>query len=250
MDDRKTPQNKKTETEEIKEPDYIGHRQRLKARFLADLGKSMPDYELLELVLTYAIPRKDVKPIAKELIRKYTNLANVLVAPAYDVIEKGGVSNNTAVLFSLIHACCNKICWENLENKDAPMLTNKEMIVDYCRSCIGYSNQERLLIIYLNKAGKFIAQSIEQVGTIDAVLISPRDVVAGALKNNAMSIIISHNHPSGNCTPSQADVEMTKQLAEALNVVGIQLDDHIIISTNGYFSMRERAPYILAPNGR
>ena len=108
MDDTKKTKKKIIKQEDNKEPDYIGHRQRLKARFLADLGKSMPDYELLELILTYSIPRRDVKPIAKELIRKYSNLVNVLVAPASDIIEDGGVSNNTAVLFSLIHACCNK----------------------------------------------------------------------------------------------------------------------------------------------
>ncbi len=246
MDDIKKTKKKITKQEENSEPDYLGHRQRLKARFLADLGKSMPDYELLELILTYSIPRRDVKPIAKELIRKYSNLVNVLVAPASDVIEDGGVSNNTAVLFSLIHACCNKICWENLENKDAPMLTNKEAIVEYCRSCIGYSKQENLLIIYLNKAGRFITKNIEQVGTVDAVMISPRDIVAKSLKNNALSIIIAHNHPSGNTTPSNADVDMTKQLAQALDVVGIKLEDHLIITTNGYFSMRERAPYVLS----
>ncbi len=250
MDDINKTKKKIIKQEENKEPDYIGHRQRLKARFLADLGKSMPDYELLELILTYSIPRRDVKPIAKELIRKYSNLVNVLVAPASDVIEDGGVSNSTAVLFSLIHACCNKICWENLENKDAPMLTNKEAIVEYCRSCIGYSNQENLLIIYLNKAGRFITKNIEQVGTVDAVMISPRDIVAKALKNNALSVIIAHNHPSGNSTPSNADVDMTKQLAQALDVVGIKLEDHLVITTNGYFSMRERAPYVLMPNRR
>ena len=251
MDDTKKSKKKITkqdkEEEKKKEPDYIGHRQRLKARFLADLGRSMPDYELLELILTYSIPRRDVKPMAKELIRKYTNLVNVLVAPASDVIEDGGVSNNTAVLLSLIHACCNKICWENLESRDAPMLTNKEAIVEYCRSCIGYSNQENLLIIYLNKVGRFITKNIEQVGTIDAVMISPRDIVAKSLKNNAVSIIIAHNHPSGNNTPSNADVDMTKQLAQALEVVGIKLEDHLIITTNGYFSMREKAPYVLHP---
>ncbi len=242
---KKSSLKEEIQQEKEQQPDYIGHRQRLKARFVADQGRSMPDYELLELILTYSIPRKDVKPLAKSLMRKYYNLANVIAAPMSHVMEEGGVSANTAVLFGLIHACSNKICWENLEGKDILNLTDKQMIVDYCRSCIGYAEQEKLLIIYLNKARKFIAQNIEQVGTIDAVMISPRDIVAKALKNNAMSIIIAHNHPSGNATPSNADIDMTKQVSQALKAVGIKLDDHIVITQNSYFSMQEKAPFIL-----
>ena len=236
---KKASESPKTkETKEV--PDYFGHRQRLKARFVADMGKTMADYELLELILIYAIPRKDVKPLAKALLRRYSNLASVLAAPLDNLLKNESV----AILCGIIHACANKISWENLENKDAPILSNKKLIVDYCRSCIGYSGQEHLLIIYLNKHGKYIAQNIEQVGTIDAVMISPREIVSKALNHNAAAIILAHNHPSGNATPSNADIEMTKQVVRALKAIGVRVDDHLIVTPGSYYSMQEKVPFI------
>ena len=225
-------------------PDYIGHRQRLKSRFITDRGRSMPDYEILELLLTYAIPRRDVKPIAKELIKRYINLANIFVAPIEGLMKIKGLGNNAAVLCALIQACSSKICWENLHDKDAPSMTDKRYLVEYCRSIIGHSGQEQLLVIYIDKHGKFIRNSIEQVGTIDAVMISPRDIVAKALMYNAFAIIIAHNHPSGDCTPSKADIQMTKQLKEGLKTVGIGLFDHVIISSQSAYSMRDHLPFM------
>lgn len=225
-------------------PDYIGHRQRLKSRFVADRGRSMPDYEILELLLTYAIPRRDVKPIAKELIKRYINLANIFVAPIEELIKIKGLGNNAAVLCALIHACTSKICWENMHNKDAPSMTDKRYLVEYCRSTIGRGGQEQLLVIYIDKHGKFIRDSIEQVGTIDAVMISPRDIIAKALLYNAYAIIIAHNHPSGDCTPSKADIQMTKQLKEGLKTVGIGLFDHVIISAQSAYSMKDHLPFM------
>ncbi len=238
----------KTPAKEKEQPDYIGHRQRLKARFIADGGRSMPDYEMLELILTYAIPRRDVKPLAKSLLRRYATLGNVLALPMEKILQTEGVGENCAVLFSLIHACAKKISWENLENRDVPILSNKQEIVEYCRSCIGYSSHENLLVIYLNCRGRYMAQNIEQVGTTSAVMISPRDIVAKALLNDASGIIMAHNHPSGDTTPSKADVEMTRQVAAALKSVGIKLEDHIIVSATSHYSIRERAGYILSPS--
>ncbi len=238
---------KKASAKNKEQPDYIGHRQRLKARFIADGGRSMPDYEMLELVLTYAIPRRDVKPLAKELLRRHNSLANVLALPMEKILQTEEVGENCAILFSLIHICAQKISWENLENKDTPILSNKQQIVEYCRSCIGYSKHENLLVIYLNCHGKYMTHNIEQVGTTSAVMISPRDIVAKALMNDASGIIIAHNHPSGDTTPSKADLEMTCQVARALKTVGIKLEDHIIVSATSHYSIRENAGYMLAP---
>lgn len=221
-------------------PDYIGHRQRLKARFVTDKGRSMPDYEMLELILMYAIPRKDVKPLAKNLIRHYTNLANVLAAPIEELMNFPGVGANTAILLSTYHSCSNKICWENLENRDGPILSNKTKIVEYCRTRIGYEDSEQLLILYLDIHGCFIRESIEQSGTIDSVMISPRDIISKMLMYNAKGIILVHNHPSGDPTPSKADVNMTKELIKALSAVDMFVDDHLIVTQRGYFSFRER----------
>ena len=225
-------------------PDYVGHRQRLKARFLADRGRSMPDYELLELLLMYAVPRRDVKPLAKKLLSRFLNLANVMVAPSAELMNIEGVGYNTATLCALVHACANKICWENLDNRDVPEMTDKKRLAEYCRSCIGYAGQECLLVIYLDIHGKYLRDSIEQVGTIGAVMISPRDIVEKALQYNASKIIIAHNHPSGECTPSVADIEMTKKLREALKLVSIELKDHMIISPRSFYSMREHLPFM------
>ena len=222
-------------------PDYIGHRQRLKARFLSDKGKSMPDYELLELVLMYALPRKDVKPLAKTLIKEYRTLANVLTAPTNELLNFPGVGNSATTLFNLIHACVNKICWENLEKTNTPSLSELKDIIEYCRTQIGYNKQENLLVIYLGNKGKYIKHNIEQVGTTSAVMISPQDIARNALINHASSVIVSHNHPSGDCAPSKADITMTMALRNGLESVGINLTDHIIISSSEYYSFREKS---------
>lgn len=236
--------NNKNNEKKDETPDYIGHRQRLKARFLSDNGKSMPDYELLELILMYALPRKDVKPLAKSLIKEYKTLANVLTAPSNDLVEFPGVGNSATTLFSLIHSCVNKICWENLEKSEAPSLKELKEIVEYCRAQIGYSKQENLLVIYLGNKGKYIKHNIEQVGTTSAVMISPQDVARNALINRASAVIVSHNHPSGDCAPSKADIAMTMALKNGLESVGIRLTDHIIISSSEYYSFAEKS-YIM-----
>lgn len=220
-------------------PDYIGHRQRLKARFISDRGRSMPDYELLELILMYALPRKDVKPLAKVLIRHYTNLANVLAAPVAELMNVPGVGSNTAALFSLIHACANKICWENLENRDGPILSSKKKIAEYCRTRIGYEDKEQVLIIYLDTHGCFLRDEVESSGTLDSVMISPRSIISKMLTYNAKGIILVHNHPSGDTTPSKADISMTRDLIKALKTMDMFIDDHLIISARGYYSLRE-----------
>ncbi len=233
-------ENKSNNENEEQTPDYIGHRQRLKARFVVDKGRSMPDYELLELVLTYAIPRKDVKPLAKSLLKHYINLANILVAPTEELMNFPGIGSNAAILCSVIHACVNKICWENLDNNDIPVLTNKSKIAEYCRSRIGYAGQEQLLVIYLDTKGKFMRDSIEQAGTLNSVAISPAEIARKVLRYNAKSIIISHNHPSGDLTPSRADIDITMALRESLRTVDAKLIDHIIITQRGHFSMAEK----------
>ena len=234
--DNNENKEKKNET-----PDYLGHRQRLKARFLSDKGKSMPDYELLELVLMYALPRKDVKPLAKALIKEYKTFANVLTAPSDELVNFPGVGNNATILFSLIHSCVNKICWENLEKGNTPSLNELKEIVEYCRAQIGYSKQENLLVIYLGSKGKYIKHNIEQVGTTSAVMISPQDIARNALINRASAVIVSHNHPSGDCAPSKADITMTMALRNGLESVGIRLTDHIIISSSEHYSFAEKS---------
>lgn len=225
-------------------PDYLGHRERLRARFLSDLGRTMPDYELLELILTFALPRRDVKPLAKALLRYYYNLANVLTTPPDELMKMDGVGRNTALLFAVIHAAVRKICWENLENRDAPSLTNKKELIEYCRSQIGYKKQEHLMVIYLDIHGKFLRNEIEQIGTIGAVLMDPRTLIEKILLYKASKVILVHNHPSGDCTPSKADIDRTKDLKKALQYVNVELQDHLIISSREAYSMKEHLPFM------
>lgn len=232
--------NNEEDEEKETTPDYVGHRQRLKSRFLADKGRSMPDYELLELLLTYAIPRRDVKPLAKALLKHYINVANIVVAPTEELMSFPGIGNNAAILCSLIHAFVNKVNWENLDNQDVPILTNKTKIAEFCRSRIGYAGQEQLLVIYLNTKGQYMRDSIEQAGTLNSVAISPAEIARKVLLYNAKSIIIAHNHPSGDCTPSKADIEITFALKESLKTIDAKLIDHIVISKRGHFSMAEK----------
>lgn len=226
-------------------PDYIGHRQRLRERFLADDGKTMPDYELLELILTFALPRRDVKPLAKALLRRFAHLADVFAASAKDLQQVIGVGETVVALLKVIQASSNKICWGRLEDETAPVLTSHSKIIDYCRSCIGHAPQETLLLIFLDARGKVIAQNIEQVGTVDAVMISTRQIAERALGYKAVSVIMAHNHPSGNCQPSQEDVNITTKVKQALRVMEMQLIDHLIITSGGYYSMREQPDWLL-----
>jgi len=236
--------SKNNEKDKEEQPDYIGHRQRLKARFMSDGGNSMPDYEMLELLLSMAIPRKDTKPLAKALIKHYMNLANVLAAPPAELMNISGVGPNVAFYCSFIQACAKKICWANLYNNDVPVMTDKKRIVEYCRASIGHAGREELLVIFLDIHGRYLHDNIEQVGTIGSVVISPRDIVEKALLYKASKVIIAHNHPSGSCAPSVADIKMTKELKDALKTVQIELVDHIIISPREYYSMKDYVPFM------
>lgn len=242
--------NKKEENKVKKEPDYVGHRQRLKARFLSDLGRSMPDYEILELVLMYAIPRRDVKPLAKELLREYKTLSAVIAADQSSLTDFPGLGSSAVTLFSLIHSCVNKICWENLEKNNEPILRSMTEVVEYCRSHIGYEKQEKLLVIYLGSKFKYIKHSLEQTGTTSAVMINPQQIARNALLCNAASVIVCHNHPSGECSPSKSDIEMTLNLKQSLEGVGIGLTDHIIISPKEHYSFYERSYILQTGNGK
>lgn len=238
---KKEPVNAISEDEKNpQKPDYIGHRQRLKSRFLADRGRSMPDYELLELVLTYALPRRDVKPLAKELLKRFDSLDKICTSAPEELAEVKGVGENVVILLNLIHTCVYKICGEKLHEKDSPYMLDRGYIVEYCRAAIGYSRYENLMIIYIDQHGKLIKDSIEQVGSLDTVAVSPREVVTKALLYHASSIIVSHNHPSGDCTPSDSDMRMTRALKQSLQVMGIILYDHIIVGPKNSYSMKSR----------
>ena len=220
-------------------PDYLGHRQRIRRRFLLGEGKDMADYELLELALTMAIPRRDVKPLAKTLIKKFGSFAGVVNASQNELAAVEGVKENTITMLKLIKAAALRTSWQNLNADDTPVINSFDSLVDYCRSAMAYGDIEEFRIIYLNTKLRLIGEETMQKGTINSVSIHPREVIKSAMEQKAAAIIMVHNHPSGDTTPSKADIEMTKAVARACRLVNITLLDHLIISRSSCYSFAE-----------
>lgn len=221
------------------EPDYLGHRERLRRRFLLGGGRDMPDYELLEL-LTIAIPRRDVKPLAKELIRKFGSFAEVVNAPLEELMLVKGVKENTAAVLRIVRECSVRSSWQSLKGTDAPVISDFDAMVDYCRSAMAYQMVEEFRIIFLNSKLYVIGEEIQQRGTVDQVAIHPREVIKSAMMHGASAMILVHNHPSGIVTPSKADMEITKRIKEAAEAVSIRLFDHLIISKSSVYSFHNQ----------
>ena len=222
------------------EPDYLGHRERLRRRFLLGGGRDMPDYELLELLLTIAIPRRDVKPLAKELIRKFGSFAEVVNAPLEELMLVKGVKENTAAVLRIVRECSVRSSWQSLKGTDAPVISDFDAMVDYCRSAMAYQMVEEFRIIFLNSILYVIGEEIQQRGTVDQVAIHPREVIKSAMMHGASAMILVHNHPSGIVTPSKADMEITKRIKEAAEAVSIRLFDHLIISKSSVYSFHNQ----------
>ena len=222
-----------------KEPDYLGHRARLKQRFMNDEGKSMPDYELIELLLTYVIPRRDVKPIAKNLIRRFGSLSAVLMAKPSDLQEIDGVKESSVVLFKAIKEAAHRLAWSELSDGNKPVISNWDAMIDYCRSEMALLDVEEFRAIFLNVKWQVVGEEIMQRGTINQVAIHPREVVKMAMEKKASAVILVHNHPSGDVKPSRADIDMTKQIKIALESINITLLDHLIVAKNNYNSLKE-----------
>lgn len=215
-----------------------GHRQRIREKFLNNGGSALADYELLEAYLTIAIPRRDVKPLAKQLIAKFGSFAEVINAKNEDLLSVSGVGENTLFALKIVSEAARRMSWEMLKDKDAPVIADMDALVDYCRMAMAYQDVEEFRLIYLNGKNRVIAEVTQQKGTINHVAIHPREVVKSALDNHASAVIMVHNHPTGDTTPSRADIDMTKKVNEALSAVNIHLLDHVIVSKYGCYSFR------------
>ena len=221
------------------EPTYLGHRQRLKERFLRTNGSDMADYEALELLLTYAIPRRDVKPLSKKLIKEFGSFAGVISSPIERLVNIDGIKENSAILLKFVEFAAKKLSWQNLAFEDAPFISSTDTLIEFCRCAMGYSEVEVLRIIYVDAKLKVMDSEVLQKGSVSSVNISPRDIVSNALKKNASGIIMVHNHPTGDPRPSHNDVEATKKVKEACDTVGIKLHEHIIITPSDYYSFSQ-----------
>lgn len=216
-----------------------GHRQRVREKFLNSGGKDMPDYELLEAYLMLAIPRRDVKPLAKLLIARFGSFAEVISAPMIELQEIDGVGEGTVFALKMVKEAAIRLSWETLKNSDLPVIANMDGLVDYCRTSMAYQDIEEFRLIFLNGKNMVIAEEIQQRGTLNHVSIHPREVVRTALEKKAAALIMVHNHPTGDVTPSKADIEVTKKVKESLEAMNLVLHDHVIISKSGYYSFHD-----------
>lgn len=223
----------------IQQPDYVGHRKRLKERFRLGSGQDMADYEMLELLLTLAIPRRDTKPLAKDLIKEFGSFAAVINAAEDKLMQFDGLKENGIMVFKIIRESALRMSWQKLMGSDLPVIGSWDDMIDYCRASIGYKDREEFHIIFMNSKNMVIDKEIQQRGTIDCVAIHPGEVVKSAVLKGAKSVILLHNHPSGDVTPSKADILVTKKINEGLSAVDIKLIDHLIISKSDIYSFND-----------
>jgi len=219
-------------------PHFYGHRDRLRERFLGDFGATMPDYELLELLLFQIIPRRDVKPLAKEMIAHFGSFAEVLAASPERLAAFKGMGENSAVALKTIYAAGKRLAREQILNK--PILSNHAAVLEYCRAAMAYEAKEQFRLLFLNNKNVLIADEVQQTGTVNHTPVYAREVVKRALELSATALILVHNHPSGDPAPSRDDIEMTKKLCEAAKPVGIVIHDHFIVGKNGIVSFQEQ----------
>lgn len=217
--------------------DRLGHRQRLRGKFEEFGQDAFQDYELLELILTYSIPRRDVKPIAKELLNRFHTFPGVLDARPDDLAQVPGLGRNSVTLLKLIRGANVRYLARNLES--LPLLDSPELFADYARTKLGGRESEITLLFYLNTQHRLIRSDMLGTGSVDAVSIFPSEVARNALLCGAQSVVICHNHPGGTCRPSREDDSVTFDIRNALNPLGIVLLDHVIVSRFGYYSYRQ-----------
>jgi len=219
---------------------YEGHRERLRQRFEKSGLQGFHDYEVLELLLTFVIPRQDTKPIAKELINKFKNFPAVLNADINDLQNIKGIKDRSAQFIKILKEIISYLFEERAKNEEI-QFTKLVDLVDYLKATIGGNKNEVLRILYLNSQNKLIHSENLSEGTVTETVAFPRKVVEGALKNNATSVIIAHNHPGGIPEPSENDNSITEQIKNALKTVNISLQEHVIIADSGFYSYRQNS---------
>jgi DNA repair protein RadC len=197
---------------------------------------SLPDYELIELVLFPALPRRDTKPMAKALLKHFGTFAEVISADANELKSIDGIGDAVVVALKTVQAAALRLSSD--EVMDRPVLTSWDKLMKYCRASMAYEKSEQFRILFLNKKNVLIADEVQQKGTVDHTPVYPREVVKRALELGASAIIMVHNHPSGDPSPSKADIEMTLEVREAGKKLGIMLHDHIIVSKGGNNSFK------------
>jgi DNA repair protein RadC len=217
-------------------PHYHGHRARLRQRFLQAGSDALHDYEMLELILFRAIPRRDVKPLAKELLKRFGSLAEVIAAPVERLKEVGGLGEAAITDLKIVHAAATQLTRGAVQQRQ--VLSSWSNVLDYCRAAMSFESKEHFRILFLDKANHLIADEQHQTGTVDHTPVYPREVVKRALELSATAVILVHNHPSGDPTPSRADIDMTRAIVEVARPLGIAVHDHLIVGKDGHASLK------------
>ncbi|WP_316290544.1 RadC family protein [Aestuariicoccus sp. MJ-SS9] len=219
------------------QPSYLrDHRARLRERFMVGGADALPDYEMLELVLFRAIPRRDVKPLARALLDRFGDFNGVLSAPVSRLTETPGVGDAVVTELKIIEAAAHRLSRARVLRKE--VISSWDALVDYCHTTMAHRETEQFRVLYLDRKNVLIADEAQARGTVDHVPVYPREVVKRGLEVNASAMILVHNHPSGDPTPSQTDIDMTAQIQLAVEALGITLHDHLIIGRSRELSFR------------
>jgi len=220
-----------------KQPSYIrDHRKRLRTRFMDGGATAMPDYELLELVLFRAIPRQDVKPLARRLMDTFDDFNRVLSAPPARLSAVQGVGDAVVQELKIVEAAAHRMVRARVMQK--PVISGWEAVLDYCHTTMAHRETEQFRVLFLDRKNVLIADEEQAHGTVDHVPVYPREVVKRALELNASALILVHNHPSGDPTPSEADISMTRAVEDAAKALGLTLHDHLIVGKSTELSFR------------
>ncbi len=215
---------------------YLGHRARLRERFLDVGGEAIPDYELLELILFSARPRGDVKPLAKRLLKEFGTFAKVMYADESALRSVDEVGDATIAALKTIRVSAQRLI--KSEITDQPIIQSWSALMDYCKLAMGSNKVEEFRVLFLNHRHALIADEVMQRGTINHTPVYPREIVKRALELSAAAVILLHNHPSGDLTPSKADIDVTKKIVEATATIGVTVHDHVIITETGHYSFK------------
>lgn len=222
---------------EADKPLYLGHRERLRERFVESGPEALQDYELLELVLFPILPRRDTKIVAKKMIERFGSFSAALSAPPQRLQEIDGLGEVATTQIAAIVAVAQRFAREKIAT-DQPILGSWTALLDYCRSQMAYEDVEQFRILFLDKKNRLIKDEVQQTGTVDHTPVYPREVIKRTLELSATALILVHNHPSGDPAPSSADVQMTRQINDIAKPLGITVHDHIIIGKSGHASLR------------
>ncbi|HLX17547.1 MAG TPA: DNA repair protein RadC [Bradyrhizobium sp.] len=217
-------------------PHYHGHRERLRERFRSAGPDALSDYELLEMALFAALPRRDTKPLAKSLLKKFGSFAEVIHAPEARLREVDGIGDASVTQLKLMAAAATRIARGEL--RERTLLSSWNDVLDYCRTSMAFAEKEQFRILFLDKRNQLISDEVQQTGTVDHTPVYPREVIKRALELSATALILVHNHPSGDPTPSQADIQMTKLIIDIAGPLGISVHDHIIVGRSGHASLK------------